>query len=97
MLYSIQINTYNSVDAPSDCGISAIEMWFAGMQIPILLAVMEYGIILAMKKFSSTDIIELKGITMNKEILYKYMDLATFALSITYFIIFNGFYWFYWF
>ena len=51
MLYLIQINSYNSVSAPPKRGFSTIEIWFVGMQAPILLATLEYGCILAMKKF----------------------------------------------
>ena len=50
-LYLIHTNVYNSVDAPKDRGFSYIEIWMIGTQIPILLALMEYGIILCWKKF----------------------------------------------
>ena len=50
-LYLILINTYNSVDAPPKRGFSAIETWFVGTQALILLAIVEYGILLAIKKF----------------------------------------------
>ena len=52
-LYLILINSYNSIDAPPDRGFSSIEVWFYGMQTLILLAVLEYGIVLAMKKVSN--------------------------------------------
>ena len=45
-LYLILINSYNSVHAPPDRGVSSIEIWFYGMQALILLAVLEYGIVL---------------------------------------------------
>ena len=35
-------------------------MWFDGMQIPVLLVVLEYAILLALTKFCSYDRIELK-------------------------------------
>ena len=50
-LYLILINTYNSFQAPPNRGFSSIEIWFGGMQIPILLAIIEYGIVLAVKKY----------------------------------------------
>ena len=46
----IATNTYNSVKAPSGRGFSYIEIWLLGIQIPILLAIVEYGILLTMKR-----------------------------------------------
>ena len=49
-LYLISANVYNAVEAPSDRGFSYIEMWMVGTQIPILLALCEYGFVLYLKK-----------------------------------------------
>ena len=49
-LYLIHTNVYNSVEAPKDRRFSYIEIWMVGTQIPILLALIEYGIILCWKK-----------------------------------------------
>ena len=49
-LHLIASNIYSSVEGPSNRGFSYIEMWMIGIQIPISLAVLEYGIILAMRK-----------------------------------------------
>ena len=84
MLYLIQINTYISVKAPPKRGFSTIEIWFVGMQAPILLAVLEYGGLLAMKKFWPKQ----------REELFKYVDLCTFFVSIIYLLTFNAWYWF---
>ena len=46
----ITMNTYNSVKAPPGRGFSYIEIWLVGIQIPILLAIFEYGILLTMKR-----------------------------------------------
>ena len=46
----ITTNTYNSVKAPSGRGFSYIEIWLLGVQIPIILAIVEYGILLTMKR-----------------------------------------------
>ena len=65
------------------------------MQIPILLAIFEYGIILAMKKFWPNEVpIELKGTIFRKDVFYKYVDLGTFIISTVFLIIFNKMYWF---
>ena len=51
IIYLMQINTYNSVQAPPNRGFSMIETWFVGIQIPILFAILQYGIILTLKKY----------------------------------------------
>ena len=50
-LFLIQVNTYNSVEAPPGRGFSSIDIWTFGIQIPILVAILEYGTVLSMKKF----------------------------------------------
>ena len=82
MLYLIQINTYNSVEAPPNRGFSSIEIWFIGIQSPILVAILEYGIILAIMKFQP-----------GKKMYFKNVDFGVFILSTTYLVLFNGFYW----
>ena len=47
----IATNVYNSVKAPSKRGFSYIEIWMIGVQVPILLAISEYAILLAVKKY----------------------------------------------
>ena len=49
-LYLISANVYNAVEAPNDRGFSYIELWMVGTQIPILLALCEYGFVLYLKK-----------------------------------------------
>ena len=83
MLYLIQNNSYNSVKAPPKRGFSAIEIWFVGIQAPILLAIFEYGGLLAMKKFRPNQ----------QEELFKFIDFCTFCVSIIYFLTFNALYW----
>ena len=47
----IATNVYNSVKAPANRGFSYIEIWMIGVQIPILLGILEYAILLALKKY----------------------------------------------
>ena len=89
MLYLIQINTYNSVKAPTKRGFSSIEVWFIGMQAPILIAIFEYGILLAFKKFLSNTI---KGKNLDPENLIKNIDLFFFLVCIIYFAFFTFWY-----
>ena len=57
------------------------------MQFPIALAIMEYGILLTIRKYRPTG---------QKEVKHeKFVDLCTFMISASYIIVFNGIYW-YW-
>ena len=51
-LYLMLINSHNSVEAPSGRGFSNIEVWFIGIQAPIAFGIIEYGVILALKRFT---------------------------------------------
>ena len=86
-LYLILINSYTSVQAPKRRGFSLIELWFGGVQIPILLAVLEYGAILGYLKFHE------KASGQTKEKIIKKVDMGFFVSSLTYFFLFNVFYW----
>jgi hypothetical protein len=44
-------NVYNSVKAPGQRGFSYIEIWMIGVQIPILVGILEYATLLALKKY----------------------------------------------
>ena len=50
-LYLITSNTYASIQGPMNRGFSYIEIWMSGVQITLLLAIVEYGVILAIKKY----------------------------------------------
>ena len=80
--YLIQMNTYNSVKAPPKRGFSSIEEWFVGMQAPILIAILEYGILLALKKFFSQ--INIMGKHFNLEMIFKRVDLFSFLACTIY-------------
>ena len=78
---------YSSVEAPPKRGFSSIEMWFIGVQVPILLGVLEYGIILAIRKFSQKSDHTFFGFP--SEMFFKLMDLICLLLCVFYFILFN--------
>ena len=103
-LYLITFNVYGSVSAnmaPPERGFSYVELWMAGMQIPILGAVIEYSTILGLRKYSFKNEIETtKVYNMQAEDASKMklrwdkkVDMASFVLSLTYFLIFCIFYW----
>ena len=85
MLYLIQINTYNSVKAPPKRGFSSIEIWFAGMQAPILIAIFEYGLVLGMKKF----------LKKMEEKLFRAIDCFALIACTVYFFLFTSTYFYF--
>ena len=54
-LFLISSNVYNSLKAPQKRGFSYAEVWIFGVYFPIILAVLEYGAILAWKKYFEID------------------------------------------
>ena len=104
----ISSNVYIAVDAPLQRGFSYIEVWFLGMQLPILFAIVEYSLILGMNKFLiGKDANEQKTkVTMmgpignkvffskeNMEFLAYFLDLISFISSAILFIMFCIIYW----
>ena len=105
-LYLISTNVYMSINAPPDRGFSFIELWFVGMQLPICIALVEYSIILGMKKYhNKIDNEENSQLFMKrssyKELkknedtntFHKSMDMIFSILSTIYFMIFCLCYW----
>ena len=84
-LYLIATNVYSSVHAPTRRGFSYIEIWMIGIQIPILTGVIEYGILLALKKYYQ------EGCDFYN--LGKTIDKWTFIATLSFTIIFNIIYW----
>ena len=41
--------------APANRGFSYIEIWMIGIQIPILTGLVEYGVLLALKKYCQEE------------------------------------------
>ena len=77
-------------------GFSAIETWFIGTQSIILLAVLEYGVVLAMSmvwKPAMSDF-KLMGKIVDVPGLFKIIDFSTFLVSLIIFVIFNISYWY---
>ena len=89
-LYLISANVYNSVDAPKSRGFSYIEIWMFGSQFPILLALLQYGFVLLLKK-----VVTLSNQNEAKvfEEKIKALDLTTMIFSLCCFVIFASIYW----
>ena len=105
-LYLISNNVYMSINAPPERGFSYIELWFVGMQLPIVIALVEYSIILGIKKYQNKidneENSELfmkrssyKELKKNQDIntFHKSMDMIFSILSTIYFMIFCLCYW----
>ena len=89
-LYLISANVYNSVNAPKNRGFSYIEIWMLGTQFPILVALVEYGFVLYLKKVAKiSDENEIKN--FNEKI--RMLDLGTMIFSFCSFMIFASIYW----
>ena len=97
-LYLILINTYSSVAAPKSRGFSYIELWFVGVQVPIVFALLEYGIILAiLRKKDNSSSMRIPGKKSGKwyhvaNLIFT-ADVLSFLVSLLYFAIFNFVYW----
>ena len=95
--YLITINTHGSLEAPKSRGFSYIEIWFAGVQFQIVTAMLEYGCILAMRKYlfpvkdSSFTIF---GKTVFIDSLIRKLDVIAFTFALVTFVMFNIVYWY---
>ena len=103
----ISTNVYNSVKAPTKRGFSYIEIWILGQYLPIIIGIVEYGLLLAMKRFKwgskcSKNIINVKttnesNIEDQKQIDYaetsKIIDKWAFNIVFAFIVLFNCFYW----
>merc|ERR1712150_129782 len=47
----IAANIYSSLSAPPGRGFSYIELWMVGIQVPILVSLVEYSTILGLRKY----------------------------------------------
>ena len=111
MLITLQLivtNVFNSVKAPTKRGFGFVEIWMVGVQVPILIGIFEYGIILAMKKSQlekETFTIKIgnganvlsKTMIADKDVDWinfdKLVDKWTFILSLIFILTFNAIYW----
>ena len=81
----ISFNVYNVVEAPPTRGFSNAETWMIGMELPIVLAALEYSIILGLKRCIPNTIERHAG----------KVDAITCFLSVSYILLFSICYWFF--
>ena len=75
ILFLILITIHGSVDGPSSRGFSYLEVWYTGMFVPVVIAIIEYAFILAVLKYRSES-------QYNTEKLFRKMELRRFLAHI---------------
>ena len=93
----ISTTIYGGVQAPPQRGMSYIEIWIVGMQIPTLIAIFESGYALLryrrQKKFQES----VRTMDSNEEtsefIDIRLYDIVTCVILIAYFLLFQIIYW----
>ena len=92
----ISFNVYNAVDAPPRRGFSYIELWMIGMLVPILVAIIEYGVTLCLYRYWELKELEQKVFVKgqmkipdsNKKVLTFKIDMTALFISVIYYVIF---------
>ena len=84
----ISFNVYNAIDGPPFRGLSYIEIWMIGTEFPIILAILEYIIILGYGRCLSEN--ESRS---EINLIASKVDPLAFFISLVYFIVFCAFYW----
>ena len=99
-LFLISSNVYGSVNAPINRGFSYIELWVLGTQGIIMLAIIEYGFVLLLKRMNKRSKIQIDSDSFSKhdnarafDDKIKMLDIVTFVMSVFLFAYFNILYW----
>ena len=96
-LFLINVNIYGTIEAPPGRGLSNVEVWMAGMQLIIILAIFEYGFILAIMKIRTLALNYKKLhnfiIKLEKNQTREHLDLITLWLCGIIFVMFVCSYW----
>ena len=78
-IFLIQTGIYGSVDAPKFRGFGMLEIWYIGMQVPILMAILEYGFLLIAIKYKGLNSeVKLGNKRTSLEQIMKIIDLFCF-------------------
>ena len=102
-LYLIAANIYSSLSAPPGRGFSYIELWMVGIQVPILVSLVEYSVILGLRKYWKQQAREAKvfasressqnSIPKIPDISFDKVDMITCIVSLIYYFLFCLCYW----
>ena len=89
--FLVVASIYGSIEAPASRGFSFIEIWYIGVQVPIILALAEYGFILGIMMLKRLDLNQ-KYFGVCLEDIFRIMDLTSFCISCTFILIFKSYY-----
>ena len=84
-LFLISVNVYNSVDGPPQRGMSYVEVWILCTQLPLIIGLVEYGIILMMMKVDKVDYEDTRFLAK--------CDTAALIFVFAYYVVFQITYW----
>jgi len=93
ILFLIYTNIYATLDGPSSRGFSYVDIWYVGMFLPIIMAITEYAIILAIMKYRTEN--EYNTIVFGKITLKRliaHIDVVSMCLSLMFMIVFVSLY-----
>ena len=96
-IFLVVTTIYGGVKAPPGRGFSYIEQWYIGVQIPILFALLEYGVILAINKYKKLPANAKKSSKSKRSAdglqeTFKMADFIAFCCSFVFIVIFNSVY-----
>ena len=93
----ISSTIYVSIEAPPKRGMSYIEIWIIGMQIPTLVAIFETGFVLLKyrKQQNKQETIQTMDVNENtsKFVDIRLYDIVTGGILIVYFLLFQIIFW----
>ena len=80
-MFLMASNVYIGIEAPSRRGFSYTETWIIGSQVPIVLALVEFGLILGIQKYTK------------RCYDFSQLDLYSLITSLVFYATFNLYYW----
>ena len=95
VLFLIITSIHANVDGPSARGFSYIEVWYVGMFMPIVVAILEYAIILAIIKFKEAKDWQIKvgpNFKIKMHQCLAYADILFLFCNLVFYIVFVTWY-----
>ena len=108
-LHLISSNVYSTLHAPIKRGFSYIEIFMIGTQAVIFFSLLEYGLVLAWKRYPNLwKKCQSKRVAANsnqkkegawsgphvtQDVIIKHVDIISFIISVTFLFFFNIVYW----
>ena len=89
----ISMTIYVSLEAPSQRGMSYVEIWIIGMQIPMLITIIENGCIMIIMKKKENKISDLKNQETDWLRLFQKLDIIVALVLLVYFFVFQVVFW----